>query len=1435
MKKILGVILTASMVMSSFTPVLAEKQNKINVDTIKGVDRYKTSAKISQQTFPNHIKTVVLASGENFADSLVAGSLANKENAPVLLTQKEKLPQVIKDEITRLNPEEVIIVGGEKSVNIKGLKNVKRLAGKNRFETSVEVYKHVNPNGKVALASGLNFADALCATPLSSKENLPIILTDGHNLPKGITKDKVALIFGGEKSVNIKGLENTRRLAGADRYETALIIAKEFGNLEKFVLADGRNYPDALSVGPLAHKNNQPILLTDPSHTDFIKQIVRDNNTKEITVVGGEQSISKAQIERIKSVGVIEDKKPDTPSVTPTPNIPSTPHIPNKPEEKPEEKPGEQKPEEKPEDKPEEKPGDKPEDKPGDKPEEKPEDIAKEKALKEAKEKAVEELKNNGITSEKYIEQINKAKTVEGVNALKDEIIKAHKKPEEKPEEKIVEFGDAKLKEKLLNFFKNYNGKDIVDEDMNEYNFKLIDKNYRIDPSATELTVKDMEQLQSFGHRSYDENYNVVEFNSIKGIEAAKNLETLTISGNPDDSSKSFKDVTPLKNLKKLKLLRLSHNAINDLTPLKDLSGLEKLYISHNQIEDVSILNNLKNLKNLDISVNKVNDISDLKDLTKVENLDMRNNKISDISVTKNYKNLNWLMANNNQIKDISSLKSNTELNYLNLENNQIEDASAITDLSKLQSLNLNNNKITKIDVSKLTDLTELSISQNGLESIDSISKLMKLNDVNLSENKLTSVEALKDLTELGMLNLSSNQIKDIAPIKNLAKLYNLDVHSNPIKDISVAKDLKQLGDVDVSETQITDLTPLKADSVYSLEANKLSTTVSDVKLTGNIVEFDNPFKGLDKVFKKFKDIKTDNPKVKSEVTKDNKIKLTLEDKNTLKDIEGLKLEYTFDSKSFSDPVYSYNIELKDLKNTAETPEEEKIGMIQEVATSNLPAKDAIAKIRVIGQINNIPSDKFIVKLVDEDGKETYPEIEVTGKVSSAVRVIDIKLPENTTDKEKTYEIYVSSTGKKENFKKADITLTQEKSTGIPEVEKTFKIDSRNTDIVITVNGEEKSQAKKGDIVVVKAKSGKEISIFYVSGSNEAGDPMKVNFKQVGDSYRFTMPESDCTLYVQTKDKKVAEENIQGLRLQTSDKVSKDSSTAKVQVRGILKGITNDKFVVKLVDNEGNETFPKVDVSGDVNKNMITVSFEIPKNTTTKEKEYTVYVSSTGSKKDFATQTVKITQEKSDTEDPKPETPEEEKIAMIQEVTTSNLPAKDAIAKIKVAGQIKNIPSGKFIVKLVDEKGKESYPEIEVTGDTSKAFRFINIKVPENTTDKGKTYEIYATSTGKKDKVFKSDVKITQQAGKAEDPKPETPEEEKIAMIQEVTTSNLPAKDAIAKIKVAGQIKNIPSGKFIVKLVDEKERSLSPEIGKLTWRCIKSFQIYKYQSSRKYY
>ena len=1404
MKKFLGVILTASMVMSSFTPVLAEEQNKIKVDRIAGVDRYETSAKISKRTFPNHIKTVVLASGENFADSLVAGSLANKENAPVLLTKIDNLPKVIKDEITRLSPQEVIIVGGEKSVNVKGLKNVKRLAGRNRFETSVQVYKYLNPNGKVALASGLNFADALCATPLSSKENLPIILTDGHDLPKGITKDKVALIYGGEKSVNVKGLENTRRLAGADRYETALIIAKEFGNLEKFVLADGRNYPDALSVAPLAHKNNQPILLTDPSHTEFIKQIVKDNNTEEITVVGGKLSVSSKQIEEIASVEITEDKKPDTPSVTPTPDNPSKP-------DKPDDKPGEQNPEEKlGEDKPEEKP----EEKPGEeKPEEKPEDIAKEKALKEAKEKAIEELKENGITSEKYNEQINKAKTVEGVNALKDEIIKAHKKseeekPEEKPDDSAKEKALKEAKEKAIEELKN-NGitspvyidqinKAKTVEGVNALKDEIIKSHKNSEEKPEYVDIEDAKLLKVLNknldvNRPDDKPITKQEIESLKEVSifldkktnkpifTEESKDTYSILGKAQDLSKTpdfkFSVTRGMKSLKgieyatNLEKLKVNENEISDLTPLKDLKNLKYLELQRNRIVDLSPLSNLKKLEFLKLYNNIIENVEPLKDLTNLTGLDLHNN----VKVRKESgKRINY-----DGITDISSLKNLTNLTFFDVSANKIENVDILLGMEKINHLDFSDNKIK--DYSKLANyiLPRYKKLEEGEGSIGFHGQnVEQIQSVTVDNNKVSFVPEYKGLGNLFNEFAKAFEMEDVSEILNVTtnvegvtatfdvknEKINLEVTDEFLKandGKTVSANLKivfaeaygwNLNDVKLQvkkpEETTTPGTPVS-------EGVHMIRLISEKNITEKATDVDvrimGDLKGVEPGKFIVKLVDSNNNEIYPEIVVDDtrdstSRKVTIKVPEN-KEPEERQLKVYATSTGKKDKFVESDVVIiqqagKEETPTPETPEEEKIAMIQEITTSNLPAKDAIAKIRVGGQINNIPSDKFIVKLVDEDGKETYPEIEVTGEVSKAVRVINIKVPENTTDKEKTYEIFASSTGKKENFKKADFTLTQEKSSETPEVEKTYKINYSNKDIVITVNGEEKTQAKKGDTVVVKAKSGKEITMFYVSGSNEEGYPMKVNFKQVGDSYQFTMPESDCTLNIETKDKEVLKENIQMLKLTTPKKVSKDSSTATVEVMGILSGIANDKFVVKLVDNDGNGSFPKVNVSGDVNKTKRTVSFEIPKNTTTKEKEYTVYVSSTGSKTDFAKATVKITQEKSDTEE---QIPEGIKALELETPGISEkLDAAGGKVVLKVMGSFKNVSYDKFVVKLVDDKGNETFPQITVSGNGAR--RTLEFEVPKNEEATEKTYKIYATSTGSHTKFYEKSVEIKQNA-----------------------------------------------------------------------------------------
>ena len=70
-----------------------------------------------------------------------------------------------------------------------------------------------------------------------------------------------------------------------------------------------------------------------------------------------------------------------------------------------------------------------------------------ENKLAAAKEKAIEELKAAGITSDFFINQIRKAKTIEGVEALKADLLKSHtdsNKKEEKPGKEDKENGTYK-------------------------------------------------------------------------------------------------------------------------------------------------------------------------------------------------------------------------------------------------------------------------------------------------------------------------------------------------------------------------------------------------------------------------------------------------------------------------------------------------------------------------------------------------------------------------------------------------------------------------------------------------------------------------------------------------------------------------------------------------------------------------------------------------------------------------------------------------------------------------------------------------------------------------------------------------------------------------------------------------------------------------------
>jgi hypothetical protein len=91
--------------------------------------------------------------------------------------------------------------------------NVSRIAGANRYETSVAVSKVAFPNGAsvVYVASGTAFPDALSAASLAA--NGPVLLTDPNRLPPEVAgeirrlKPLKVVIVGGTAAVSV-GVEN---------------------------------------------------------------------------------------------------------------------------------------------------------------------------------------------------------------------------------------------------------------------------------------------------------------------------------------------------------------------------------------------------------------------------------------------------------------------------------------------------------------------------------------------------------------------------------------------------------------------------------------------------------------------------------------------------------------------------------------------------------------------------------------------------------------------------------------------------------------------------------------------------------------------------------------------------------------------------------------------------------------------------------------------------------------------------------------------------------------------------------------------------------------------------------------------------------------------------------------------------------------------------
>lgn len=290
----------------------------LDVTRLAGSDRYETALRISS-SFGSEVPVVYLATGTNFPDALSAASAAATQGGPLLLTPPTSLPAAVRNELRRLNPALVVVVGGPSVVSravetaVTSLlpnAHVRRDSGTDRYETSRVIAENAFPAGTTAsafIATGRNFPDALAASAAAGSRGAPVILVDGAGTEIDADTEQLlrhlgvqqVVIAGGNSAVSVAmenslkellGAANVLRRGGADRFATSVEINRgAFATSSTVFLSNGQGFADALAGGALAGGTASALFVVPPrcvppAVLDQIAQL----DVRQVVLLGGQ-------------------------------------------------------------------------------------------------------------------------------------------------------------------------------------------------------------------------------------------------------------------------------------------------------------------------------------------------------------------------------------------------------------------------------------------------------------------------------------------------------------------------------------------------------------------------------------------------------------------------------------------------------------------------------------------------------------------------------------------------------------------------------------------------------------------------------------------------------------------------------------------------------------------------------------------------------------------------------------------------------------------------------------------------------------------------------------------------------------------------------------------------------------------------------------------
>ncbi|MGA8045914.1 MAG: cell wall-binding repeat-containing protein [Dermatophilaceae bacterium] len=326
----------------------AESMTALATGRIAGDNRFETSALISQDSHPDPASDfggiVFIANGLNFPDALAAGPAATSMLGPVLLVSPTGgLPESVRDEIVRLQPDSAVILGQTDNVGVQVETELQQLidptgvfraAGTNRNETSAILSLFVTnyddafnpiPLDTAIISTGATFADALAGGAAGGWEYAPLFLTGAASLDPAVAAALAPIPadpandYPGQEITTVRILGSTAtlsttvqnqiqallpnadviRYSGANRFDTASRLNADVFTAPSFeiTMANGLRFPDALAGAPRVNKTGGPTVpvLTACVPTESVATLTTFTPTN-ITALGKTDAVSDAAL-----------------------------------------------------------------------------------------------------------------------------------------------------------------------------------------------------------------------------------------------------------------------------------------------------------------------------------------------------------------------------------------------------------------------------------------------------------------------------------------------------------------------------------------------------------------------------------------------------------------------------------------------------------------------------------------------------------------------------------------------------------------------------------------------------------------------------------------------------------------------------------------------------------------------------------------------------------------------------------------------------------------------------------------------------------------------------------------------------------------------------------------------------------------------------------